>query len=144
MNKDLIDLAEDVCGRAVKAYGRESQICMAVGECGEFLTLIGRQAQGRATDDAWIDEIADVFIMMLQMRSLWGETLVDDRIREKLIRLSSRLRPSASTPEAANVPVDAAPGQNRPRKRLLYADWEQHTLLIPRAESPDANDKSLS
>jgi len=37
---------------------------MAVGECGEFLTLVGRKAQNRDTVEDWISEISDVIIMM--------------------------------------------------------------------------------
>ena len=76
---------------AIKAWGRDSQFKMAFGECGEFVALCGRQAQGRATDEDFISEIADVMIMMAQMRELFGREKVDAMIDFKIDRLKQKL-----------------------------------------------------
>lgn len=76
---------------ALKAWGKESQFKMAFGECGEFITLCGRQAQGRATDEEFISEIADVFVMMAQMREIFGREAVDKMIDFKIDRLKRKL-----------------------------------------------------
>lgn len=76
---------------ALKTWGKDSQFKMAFGECGEFVALCGRQAQGRATDEDFISEIADVMIMMAQMRELFGREKVDAMIDFKIDRLKQKL-----------------------------------------------------
>lgn len=88
MNTKLLDA---ICKKAVKAFGKESQEDMVVGEIGELLTMFGRRSQGRDSPEAWIDEIADVTIMMRQMAHIYGIENVDARIDEKLKRLSSKM-----------------------------------------------------
>jgi hypothetical protein len=85
-----------VLSGALKAWGRESQLKMAFGECGEFIALCGRESQGRATEEEWLSEIADVIIMMGQMRELFGPEKVDavvdfkiDRLKQKLLKFYS-------------------------------------------------------
>lgn len=82
----------DVFEKATETWGHPSQWSMAVGECGEFVALEGLRVQGRLTDEKAVDEIADVLIMMLQMRKHYGESVVDERIQYKLNRLRGRLR----------------------------------------------------
>ncbi len=74
-----------------KTYSQESQIQMAFGECGEFVTLAGRMAQGRASDEEFVDEIADNILMMAQMRKIFGEEAVDKRVKFKIDRLKNRI-----------------------------------------------------
>lgn len=76
---------------ALRAWGRDSQIDMAFGECGEFVALCGRQRQGRATEEDWISEIADCFVMMAQMREIFGREKVDAMIDFKIDRLKQKL-----------------------------------------------------
>lgn len=76
---------------ALKTWGKESQFKMAYGECGEFVTLCGRQAQGRATDEDFISEIADNFVMMAQMREIFGPEKVDAMIEFKIDRLKQKI-----------------------------------------------------
>lgn len=77
--------------KALRVYGKERQIQVAVGECGEFLTEVGRMAQGRATDASVIDEIADCLIMMNKMAIIYGEDAVKARIKVKLRKIKRRL-----------------------------------------------------
>ena len=77
--------------RATQQWGVDAQRMMAVGECGEFLTLFGREPQGRLEPEAMIDEIADVTIMMAQMARIYGPEQVADRIQYKLDRMRRKL-----------------------------------------------------
>ena len=81
----------EVLDDALTTWGREEQEAMAIGEIGEYLTLEGRAAQGRCTDEDKISEIADVIIMMHQMAAIYGKDNVKDQINYKLIRLKDRL-----------------------------------------------------
>lgn len=76
---------------AIEKWGSGPQTQMAFGECGEFVTLAGKMAQGRATAEDVIDEIADVTIMMRQMALLYGLSGVERRIAFKLDRLQKKL-----------------------------------------------------
>jgi len=76
---------------ALDAYGFAKQEMVMVGEIGELLTLIGRKAQGRMTEDEMIDELADCTIMLRQMAMSYGLDLVNQRIAMKLTRLKERL-----------------------------------------------------
>lgn len=82
---------EWVLQHALFTWGRESQLKMAFGECGEFVALCGRDAQGRATEEDWLSEIADVFVMMSQMREIFGQEKVDAMIAFKIDRLKQKL-----------------------------------------------------
>lgn len=87
----LDEVTENMFVKATETWGDDAQWAMAIGECGEFVTLEGLRVQGRLTDEKVIDEIADVIIMMLQMRKRFGEGAVDERIKYKLNRLHGKL-----------------------------------------------------
>jgi hypothetical protein len=76
---------------AILTWGETDQFNMAFGECGEFVALCGRRAQGRATKEDFRSEIADVIIMMAQMREIFGPEKVDAMINFKIDRLKQKL-----------------------------------------------------
>ena len=69
---------------ALEKFGAVHETDITIGEIGEFLTCIGRQAQGRITHEEWIDEIADVHICIGQMAYIHGWDEVKERIKEKM------------------------------------------------------------
>lgn len=75
----------------INVFGHESQLQMAAGEMGELLTLYGRAAQGRASKEEWIEEIADVTLMMRQLALMFGVNEVEAEIEKKMARLHARL-----------------------------------------------------
>ena len=87
----VIEDTRDIYQRAIDAWGEESQIDMGIEECGELivaLSKLGRSKGVRASRiEAAIDEIADVTIMMRQLRIVFGAEDVDKRIAFKLARL---------------------------------------------------------
>lgn len=76
---------------ALDTWGEHDQKAMAIGEVGEYLTLVGKQVQGRATDSDWVSEIADVIIMMEQMAKIYGYERVQQEINYKTYRLANKL-----------------------------------------------------
>lgn len=82
---------DEVCARACTVWSAQSQEDVAIGEIGELLTLFGRRAAKRDTHEEWVDEIADVIIMMHQLAFLRGRGDVSARIAEKIGRITARL-----------------------------------------------------
>lgn len=80
-----------LCDEALSVWGREAQEAVAIGEIGELLTLFGKRAQRRDKPEQWIDEIADVTIILRQLAFLHGVDAVEARIQQKLKRLEARL-----------------------------------------------------
>ena len=65
---------------------------MAMGECGELIAAINRFfTQNRGDLNELVEEIADVEIMMAQLREIVGHNPVDEAKALKLIRLENTL-----------------------------------------------------
>ena len=76
---------------ALEKYGAHHQEHMMVEEMGELATALNHYHRGRCSIDDVRLEIADVFIMIKQMRCLYGKDEVDKAIKLKLQRLQNRL-----------------------------------------------------
>lgn len=75
----------------IRNNGYRLQESVAIGEIGELLSLFGREAQGRATEEEWVDEISDCLIMITQLMIMRGrQEKVLNRIRQKMSILPSR------------------------------------------------------
>lgn len=77
--------------RALHTWGIDVQRQIAVGEIGELLSLFGKDAQGRATDEDWVDELADAFVVLKQLALIHGADDVARRVRDKMHRLEEIL-----------------------------------------------------
>jgi hypothetical protein len=91
-------IAQDaVLRQAIEKWGEESQMGMAIEECAEFivacrkLSRVGGREIKPESMAAFIDEVADVAIMMRQMTIIAGEYTVNERIAFKIDRLKTRL-----------------------------------------------------
>jgi len=77
---------------ALATHGGKAQIQMAVEECAELIVAAQHRVRGRSDDAALISEVADVTIMMRQLRLLLGPAAVDRAIDAKVNRLAGRLQ----------------------------------------------------
>lgn len=78
---------------AVKQYGEESQLMMAVEEMSELTKEISKHYRGMQNRDALAEEMADVYIMLGQMLIMfYNEDEVKEWIDKKVQRLKRRLR----------------------------------------------------
>ena len=75
---------------AIQAWGEESQELMAIEECAELTKALCKISRGGSADDV-IEEIADVQIMLEQMKIIFGEENVRHAEEKKLQRLEFRL-----------------------------------------------------
>lgn len=73
---------------AIRAFGYQSQERMALEEMSELTNALMKRHRNRASDDDVVTEIADVMIMMEQLRQYYGKERVDKEIQRKLERLT--------------------------------------------------------
>lgn len=62
-----------------------------VEECGELIVARNHLKRNRISVSEFISEVADVEIMISQMRVLFGDRIIDLAIDEKLTRLAGKL-----------------------------------------------------
>ncbi|MBM4443647.1 MAG: hypothetical protein FJ027_24855 [Candidatus Rokubacteria bacterium] len=85
-----VDL-EALARRAVDRYGAAHQIDKAVEELAELIAALMQHRAGRHGMDPVREEIADVTIMLLQLRDIFGPADVEGWICLKMDRLAARL-----------------------------------------------------
>lgn len=72
-------------------YGTFTQIVKCMEECGELIRALGKHLCGERCCENVVDELADVDIMLAQMRYLFGHAEVDRVKVQKLARLKMRM-----------------------------------------------------
>lgn len=80
---------EKLYREAILTYGQSAQMIVAMEECSELIQAISKKLRGRETNVE--EEVADVEIMLEQMRLMSDSSLVDKIKEEKLQRLEQRL-----------------------------------------------------
>ena len=82
----------DTYAEAVRTYGKQSQIVLAMEEMSELTKELSKNLRGRNNTIALAEEIADVEIMLEQLKTIYRNRALVDRVRaKKLIRLSDRI-----------------------------------------------------
>ena len=82
----------DTYAEAVRAYGKQSQLVMAMEEMSELTKELSKNLRGADNSKALAEEIADVEIMLEQLKVIFRNRALVDRIRaNKLVRLSDRI-----------------------------------------------------
>lgn len=82
----------DVYGRAVTYYGESSRLLLTIEEMSELTKELVKRARGRDNMAAISEEIADVEIMLEQLKTLFGNRAdVDCWKAKKLQRLIERM-----------------------------------------------------
>ena len=84
---------QTVCQAAIVKYGAEHQLNKFDEELGEFLAELGRMRNGEGNPEAFADELADLSIMLEQLRLIFG---VNDEVWNhtdyKIERLRRRIQ----------------------------------------------------
>lgn len=76
---------------AVKVFGVENQINMAIEGMGELIVAINHFRRGRCNKKSVQEEIADVKICMAQLQTIFGMYEVHEIEEAKINRLQSRI-----------------------------------------------------
>lgn len=92
MNKINYEDRKKVYQAALNKWGADLQTMMAVEEMSELTKEICKIKRGKMDLDALADEIADVTIMLEQLREIYGlNDAVCDHMDAKILRLQSRV-----------------------------------------------------
>lgn len=75
--------------KVIQAYGKSAQMIVAMEECSELIQAISKKLRGRETNVE--EEIADVEIMLEQLKLMSNESLIEEIKESKLQRLEKRL-----------------------------------------------------
>lgn len=78
---------KELCRQVVDLYGADQQMDQAIEECAELVVAIRHYRRNRASLTAIAEEIADVEIMMAQLRHVVGDDLVEQEKARKLERM---------------------------------------------------------
>lgn len=87
----------EVLKKAIETYGKGPQTLKCIEESGELLQAIAKYQFSNGTEnerealDHLQEEIADCCIMLEQMKMMYGEKEIDEKIIEKANRLADRL-----------------------------------------------------
>jgi NTP pyrophosphatase (non-canonical NTP hydrolase) len=76
---------------ALEHYGVQHQIVKCMEECGELIQALARNMCGEHYAENVAEELADVEIMLMQMRIAFGRHKVDRIKAQKLARLKMRM-----------------------------------------------------
>ena len=92
----------EIYEQAVKHYGKLNQIVKAMEECGELIRALARWAEGEPVIGNVCEEIADVEIMLEQVKIILGdkyEEYLTLKKAEKLGRLAQMIAGNKYTEE---------------------------------------------
>ena len=92
MNKIGHDERKAVYEKAVETWGAEAQVWMVLEEMSELQKELYKLRRGKRDLDALADEIADVTIMLEQLRLIFRlNDQVCEHMDQKILRLKDRL-----------------------------------------------------
>lgn len=84
---------ESILKKAIEHYGRDAQCMVAVEELAELQKEISKFTRGQQNAEAITEEIADVYIVIDQIRMMAGisEADIGEMIERKVNRLKKRM-----------------------------------------------------
>lgn len=87
-------LEKSIYIRALNLWGNAAQINIAIEELGELIVKLAKsdRRNNGVTIEEISEEIADVEIMMAQLRIIFGDETVENAKNKKLARLEERVK----------------------------------------------------
>lgn len=81
---------DEVVFKAIKTFGEDMQKIVAMEELAELQQALSKDLRGK--DYNVEEEIADVYIMLMQLELMYDKTKIEEWIDKKIDRLDKRLR----------------------------------------------------
>lgn len=87
----------EVCQRAIETWGRQAQLIICMEEMAELTKELSKNLRGRDNGLAIAEEVADVEIMLEQIKLMFDIHKDVERVKnEKLLRLEQRIEESGN------------------------------------------------
>ncbi len=83
--------ALEVCEKAIEVYGTTSQMRKTIEECLELSLALAHYLDKKVSIEDVVDEIADVSIMLMQLRLVFGDAEINAQMFKKIERLELML-----------------------------------------------------
>ena len=90
---NLMKIRKRLYKKALRCWGAYAQIDMVIEECSELIQAFQKAKRGKNNLDNIFEEIADVEIMIEQMRCLYGNVEINEWKQVKLNKLYNLLLP---------------------------------------------------
>ncbi|GAA0825355.1 hypothetical protein [Clostridium tertium] len=84
------EIREEIKARAIDTFGEDMQKIVAMEELAELQQALSKDLRGR--DHNVEEEIADVYIMLMQLELMYDKKKIEEWIDKKIDRLDKRLR----------------------------------------------------
>ena len=88
-----VDIAQLILKCAIETYGVDAQIDIAIEECSELIKALIKFRRNNGEGSTVVDvceEVADVQIMLDQLRLIFDKQVIEDMRIDKLLRLKER------------------------------------------------------
>jgi len=82
---------DGICREALSVFGKENQLRQTQEECGELIAAINQYLRKDRRGTSVIDEVADVWIMLTQLKMAFSAEDFLDAIERKLPRLQEHV-----------------------------------------------------
>ena len=93
---------EQLYQATLEKWGEEAQYDQAVEECAELITALKHFRRGKVNQQAVIDELADVTLILGQLSWMFGTEQVDKSVEKKLKKLNKLLESTEPQKEGKN------------------------------------------
>ena len=100
----MVKVDRELQAKVVNEYGSDIQSTICMEECAELIQAISKMKRGNDNRDNLIEEMADVLIVLSQLRVIYGVT--DDEIIEWLDGKQDRQRRLLSGGKADEIETD--------------------------------------
>ncbi len=80
--------------KTINKWGEEAQYDQTVEECAELIAALKHFKRGKASSQTVIDELADVTLMLGQLRWMFGAERIEAAVEKKLEKLNALLESS--------------------------------------------------
>lgn len=85
-------IPDEICEKAVRKFGKTAQLIMAMEEMSELIQALSKDIRGKGSRNNISEEIADVEIMLAQLKIIYRNANdVDDWRADKLSLLQKRI-----------------------------------------------------
>ena len=82
----------DIYKRAIEKWGVRLQVDQLIEECAEVIEAVSHYRRGKCSIDEVREELADLQIMLRQMRLIYGADRFDKIMAEKVNGLEAKLK----------------------------------------------------